>query len=441
MLLAWGSAIAAEPTTAIKVDQVGYVPAAPKIAFVVSAAGGSDFTIRKKSDGSVVYRGQLSGAVHDPDSGDDVRQADFSRFRATGTFYLEAAGVGRSWNFAIAPDVYRRAFYLAMRSYYGQRCGTAVDLGSEFPGFKHDACHLSGAYHESSGKSGSKTTGKGWHDAGDYGRYVVNSGISTGTLLWTWEFFGPRLRGTGLNLPESGNGTPDLLNEIRWNLDWMLSMQDEDGGVWHKQTSGHFCPFIMPEKDTLVSYVIGTGKAPFKSSCATGDFAAVMAIAARVYKPFDKAYAERCLRAAENAWAWLEKNPSVTFHNPPGVTTGDYGDRNCDDEHFWAAAELGRTTRKPAYEMYFGDHYQSYRSTLRAVGPPAWPTLLPSGSGPTGWPMAPTRKQSKRSALILYGRPTRSSNGPLAMATASASRPRITSGARTAWPPTTECNC
>jgi len=150
-----------------------------------------------------------------------------------------------------------------------------MDLGPEFPGFKHAACHLIGAYHASSGKSGSHLSAKGWHDAGDYGRFMVDSGTSTGTLLWTWEFFGDRLHQVRLNIPESGNGTPDILHEIRWNLDWMLSMQDDDGGVWHKQTSDHFCNFIPPEKDTLVSLVIGTGKEPYKSSCATGDLTAV----------------------------------------------------------------------------------------------------------------------------------------------------------------------
>ena len=131
-----------------------------------------------------------------------------------------------------------------------------------------------------------------------------------------------------LNIPESGNGTPDILSEIRWNLDWMLTMQDEDGGVWHKQSSEYFPGFIMPEKDKSTSYVIGIGRAPYKSSCATADFAAVMAIAARVYQPFDAEYSQRALHAAERAWSWLDKYPDVTFGNPAGVVTGGYGDRN-----------------------------------------------------------------------------------------------------------------
>ncbi len=363
------AAFAATPTLEIKVDQAGYLPAAPKIAIVVSSRAGGEFTIRKSAGDAVVFRGKLGAAAADADSGDRVQTADFSKLTRPGKYYLEVPGAGRSWNFEIGRNVYSRAYYLAMRSYYGQRCGTAVDLGPEFPGYKHDACHLEGAYHASSGKSGPHVSKGGWHDAGDYGRYVVNSGISTGTLLWAWEMFKPGLK---LNIPESGNGTPDILSEIKWNLDWMLTMQDEDGGVWHKQTSERFCPFIMPENDTLVSYVIGTGKDPYKSSCATGDLAAVAAIGARVFKPFDAAYAEKCLRAARQGFAWLEQHPNVTFQNPQGVATGAYGDRNCADEHLWAAAELWRSTGEKLYEDYFLAHYGEFRNQIRAVGPQSW---------------------------------------------------------------------
>jgi hypothetical protein len=266
-------------TTAIKVDQVGYIPRARKVALIVSDASISDFSIRRIADNKIVFKGKLTPPAFDPDAGENVRAADFTPLSKVGKFYLEVSGVGKSWDFAIAPNVYSRAYYLSMRSFYGQRCGTAIDMGAEFPGYKHAACHLKGAYHSSSGKTGAQQSAKGWHDAGDYGRYIVNSGITTGTLLWTWELFGERLKGVSLNIPESGDSTPDILDEIRWNLEWMLSMQDADGGVWHKQTSEQFCAFVMPEEDTLTSYVIGTGAQPFKNSCATADFAAVMAIA------------------------------------------------------------------------------------------------------------------------------------------------------------------
>jgi len=321
---------------AIKVDQVGYPVDGPKVALVDSAA--ESFLIKRANNGAVVFHGKLTPAALDPDSGDKVQAADFSSFRQVGKFYLEVPGVGRSWNFEVGKNVYEHSYSLAMRGFYGQRCGTAVDLGPEFPGYSHPACHQHGEFHSSSGAKGERDNLGGWHDAGDYGRYMVNSGVTTGTLLWAWEIFGEKLKAISLHIPETGNGTPDILNEARWNLQWMLKMQDDDGGAWHKQTSEHFSGFVAPKDDTLPSEVIGTGSAPYKSTCATADLAAVGAIAARVYKPFDAKFAAQALDAARKAWAWTEKNPNVTFKNPAGVSTGEYGDANCKDERLWAAA-------------------------------------------------------------------------------------------------------
>jgi endoglucanase len=364
-------------SASIKLDQVGYPIDAPKIALVSAPA--RTFQVKRAGDNVVMLEGKLSARATDGNSGDQVQVADFSSLRSSGTYYLEAPGVGRSWTFSIAPEVFSRTYYLAMRAFYGQRCGTAVDLGPEFPGYTHEACHLEGSFHPSSGKQGRRDNVGGWHDAGDYGRYVVNSGIATGTLLWAWEMFGPKLRDIKLNIPESGNGTPDILNEARWNLEWMLKMQDDDGGAWHKQTSEHFCDFVMPEDDRLPSEVIGTGKPPCKSTCASADLAAVAAIAARVYQPFDKNFAARNLRAAREAWGWAERYPDVTFKNPPGISTGEYGDADCGDERLWAAAELWRTTGGTRYNRYFVDHYAKYLPALRALDAGTWRDLVPMG--------------------------------------------------------------
>jgi endoglucanase len=373
------------------------------------------FLVRRVRDGSIAFQGNLTAPVDDPDSGDRVATADFSELREQGLFYLDVPGIGTSWHFAIGPKLFEHAYYLATRGYYGQRCGTAVDLAPDFPQYKHAACHLNGAWHPSSGKTGPRVSTHGWHDAGDYGRYVVNSGITTGTLLGAWELYGPQLRRIALHIPESGNGTPDILNEIRWNLDWMLTMQDEDGGVWHKQTSDHFCAFVMPPQDLLTSYVIGTDSTPYKSSCATADFAAVIAIAAREFRPFDSAYADRCLRAAEKAWNWLSKYPDVTFQNPPGVTTGDYSDKDCSDEHLWAAAELWRTTRNKTYEQYFLAHYADSLPTIRPVGPASWSQVGPLalwsyvlGDGSDKSAVAAIRSRSFSAADAIASRTTRS---------------------------------
>ena len=396
---------------AIKVDQVGYPLDGPKVALV--AAPAETFQLRRTSDNSIVFQGRLEPQQSDPDTGDLVYAADFSALRQPGIFYLEVPGVGRSFTFAVNNNVFERTYYLAMRAFYGQRCGTAVNLGPEFPGYSHQICHTQGEFHPSSGMKGSRANLGGWHDAGDYGRYMVNSGVTTATLLWTWEIYGPRIKSIQLKIPETGNGTPDILNEARWNLEWMLKMQDGDGGVWHKQASVQFSGFVSPEQDTLPSEVIGTGSSPYKSTCATADLAAVAAIAARVYKPYDAKFAERALQAAKRAWAWTQQYPNVTFKNPPGVGTGEYGDANCGDERVWAAAELWRTTGDAEYHGFFLDHYAELLPSLdsppvenwNAMGPKAlWTYALSARRGADARAVRAIRARTLAAANAIVAR-------------------------------------
>ena len=331
----------------VALNQLGYLPAQPKMASV--PGGAASFVIRSASH-AVALRGKLGASVADAASGDTLRMADFSALTTPGSYVLELDSGEHSAAFRVAGDVYRDALRLTMRSYYGQRCGCSVDLGG---GYAHPACHFSAGYHASSGKSGALHNHGGWHDAGDYGRYIVNAAVSTATLLWAWEMYQPALKNLHLQIPESGGKMPDFLAEIRWNLDWMLTLQDDDGGVWHKQTSLQFCAFVMPQDDHLTSYVIGTGAPAYKGTCASADFAAVMAVGARCYGPYDSVYAKRCLSAARKAWDWCVRNPNVTFRNPPDVGTGEYGDADCADEMLWAAAELWRSTGDAEYEKFF----------------------------------------------------------------------------------------
>jgi endoglucanase len=389
---------AQKATTTIKVDQVGYPVDGPKVALISVAAGSplQSFELRQTSNDAVVWKGKPSAPEFDSDTGDQVQAADFSSFHKAGTYYVAIPDVGRSWNFDLGKNVFERAYYMAMRGFYGQRCGTAVDMGPEFPGYSHPACHLHGEFHASSGASGPRDNPGGWHDAGDYGRYMVNSGISTGTLLWAWEIYGRQLKSISLKIPESGNGTPDILNEARWNLEWMLKMQDSDGGAWHKQTSEHFSGFVAPQDDHLPSEVIGTGSAPFKSTCATADLASVSAIAARVYKPYDAKFAARALEAARQAFAWTDKNPNVIFRNPMGITTGGYGDATCSDERLWAAAELYRATGEKVYSDYFLANYAAFLPKLDTPPAESWNQVAPMGM----WTYALTRRMHTDKAAV-----------------------------------------
>jgi endoglucanase len=358
--------------TSIFLNQIGFLPLAGKQATIRNPDSSQrSFHLRSTADNRTVFTGGITSPTEDATSGDTTSIADFSGFQTPGTYRVEVGG-SPSDPFTIAPDVYASALRLSMRAYYGQRCGCAVDLGG---GYKHPLCHANGAFHASSGKSGPLPDHGGWHDAGDYGRYIVNSAISTATLLWAWEIYPRPLRSLSLQIPESGGKTPDYLAEVRWNLAWMLTLQDTDGGVWHKQTSEHFCAFIMPQDDRLTSYVIGIGSAPYKSTCATADLAAVMAIAARCYGPYDSAFAQRCLHAARKAWTWAIMNPDVTFTNPPSITTGNYGDRRCTDELTWASAELWRTTGEAQYEKAFLAGLPDTRTL--AITEPSWNELLP----------------------------------------------------------------
>ena len=366
-----GPAIPQVPTTlpAVRADQVGYLPDETKIAVLAGDPTGP-VVVRAAKGGKAVLTVTAGAARADNDSGDTLRPVDFSALRATGDYILDAPGLGTSDPFHVGRDAFARPFRLAIRAFHGQRASTAVSLAPDFPQFYYDAGHTALAqYDPSSGKTGNRDVSGGWYDAGDYGRYVVNSGISTGTLLWAYETYGSKIRKLNLDIPESGGRIPDFLAEVKWNLDWMLKMQDDDGGAWHKATTANFSGFILPKDDKAPVLVIGTGKTPFKNTTATADLAAVAAIAARVYRPFDPAYADRCLAAARRAWAWAQANPNVLYqNNPKGISTGGYGDGDATDERLWASAELFRTTGEKPY----ADAFAALAKGFHLDGAPWW---------------------------------------------------------------------
>ena len=185
---------------------------------------------------------------------------------------------------------------------------------------------------------------KGWYDAGDYGKYIVNSGITVFTLLQLYEHFPHWVAKQRWNIPESGAQQPDLLSEVRWNLDWMLTMQDADGGVYHKLTTQRFSGSVLPVDDTAPRYVV------MKTTPATLNFVATMAQASRVYKKWDPAFAKKCLKAAEKAFAWAQTYPAIAFQQPEGMNTGPYSaDGKFIDEFLWAATELRLATGRSSY--------------------------------------------------------------------------------------------
>ena len=193
----------------------------------------------------------------------------------------------------------------------------------------------------------------GWYDAGDYNKYIVNSGITVATLLSFYEDFPAYVRALDVHIPESGDAVPDLVHEALWNLRWMLTMQDpSDGGVYHKLTEPRFEGFVSPAEARSPRYVVQ------KSTAAALDFAAVMAQGARVLRPFEgmPGLPDSALTAAIRAWNWARRHPDVFYDQvrlnqqfEPHIETGTYGDVDVRDEFIWAATELGVTTGQDSF--------------------------------------------------------------------------------------------
>ncbi|RJP23180.1 MAG: glycoside hydrolase family 9 [Candidatus Omnitrophota bacterium] len=328
----------------IHINQLGYLPGGSKIALVSSALG-MPFSVLTSDTGKPLLKGMLQLAeANNRESGEHVWAADFSIFHSTGTFLLEVQGLGKSYPFRIDDNLYSNLGREALRSFYFHRCGMA--LTQEYAGvWKHPACHqtdgvLFSATPVNENPPKIDAVG-GWHDGSDYGKYVVNGAFAVGMLLTLYEVFPDVFPDGSLQIPESGNNVPDILDEVRWEIEWLLKMQSESGGIYHKLTPLETVKPIPPqeEKEPRIIFPVSTA--------ATASMCAVTAKASRLFSPFDATFSTRCLNAAESAWLYLETHPSDGgFKNPAGVGTQAYGDVDDSDERFWAAIELYRATEE-----------------------------------------------------------------------------------------------
>ena len=321
----------------MRYNQLGFSPQGAKWIAVAKARGDSIYVYGAHGVKTGTY--PLGPSQFWDASQDSVRLVDLSGITAEGTYSLSLPQSPKSFSLEIKKNPYRTLTDGTLKFFYYQRSGMA--LLPEFAGaWSREAGHpdTQVKMHPSSLDSGFKSSSKGWYDAGDYGKYMVNSGISVYTLLSLYGKYPERFRSRNLGIPESNNDIPDILDEVRWNLDWMLTMQAKDGGVYHKLTTLRFPGEITPAADTSTRYIIG------KTTTATFDFAASLARASLVYRPFDAEFADRCLQAARRAYAWGMANPDVKYNQPSDVQTGQYGDQNTMDERFWASVEMHLAT-------------------------------------------------------------------------------------------------
>ncbi|MBQ6091814.1 MAG: glycoside hydrolase family 9 protein [Lachnospiraceae bacterium] len=318
----------------IRVNQLGYGTHLPKYAAVLEAKPLALFD----SEDRQVAGYEVPELSFDEASGDNVYVIDLGDI-PSGTYTLKNSDSSATVNVSDKP--FTTLVNSLIKGLYYQRCGCALE--AKHAGiFTHKACHTAPSI-DWEDRSKTKTITGGWHDAGDYGKYVSPGAVTVAHLLYSYLLFGTGCS-DDLNIPETGNGTPDILNEARFELDWILRMQREDGAFYHKLTKDHFAPFIMPEDDTDPEYIVPP------SHTATADAVAVLALASRTYREFDPAFSDRALDAAVKGYKWLVDNQDFSpYINPHGLNTGPYTDTRVIDELFWACCELYLVTGEGSY--------------------------------------------------------------------------------------------
>ncbi|MDJ0795353.1 MAG: glycoside hydrolase family 9 protein [Calothrix sp. MO_167.B12] len=361
----------------IIIDQFGWRSQAVKVAIFanpvkgqnsqVSYLPGGKFEIRREDNDATVYTGSVvpwKNEKIDTSSGDQIWWGDFSNFKTQGAYYIyDPVNKVRSYSFEIRDDIYNPVMKAAVRAFYYQRCGT--EIPTKYGGkWTHAACHI-GVHQDLAAQSYMKKTPPkdvhgGWHDAGDMNKYVSFTAKTLWNLINAYEI-NPGIFPDNYNIPESGNGVPDILDEIKWELDWILRMQMADGSVANR-VSSHQCGEVIPDNDKKRRYYTEP------TTWATASLVIGSANASRLFKQFENvypSYANQLITASEKAWEYLEQNSHKTPKD--GHDYGDKGKLSCaaqgDEEgndqmyRLWAAAELYRTTGKTIYKEYFESHY------------------------------------------------------------------------------------
>ncbi|MCB0542747.1 MAG: glycoside hydrolase family 9 protein [Saprospiraceae bacterium] len=360
----------------LAVDQFGYLPDAPKIAVVsIPQTGfnasdtytpGNMLQLRRESDDAVVFTAShtaWNNGNTDNISGDKARWFDFSGFTDLGEFYVFDPGSNiRSASFSIGLSMYDSLMRTAIRTFYYQRCGVAKQVA--YAGSKWadpSPCHI-GANQDSHCRLVTNPTllserdlSGGWHDAGDYNKYVNFSlapvldlaiSVMESPLAFTAD--------DSYGIPESNNGLPDIADELKWELDWLLRMQQDDGSVLCMVGGGSASP---PSSDGNTRYY---GPA---TTSATYSAAAMFAICSRFFNNLgSNAYSDSLKTAAINAWKWAKSHPGVVFYNSGVLGAGEqerdaYG---LFTSTLCAAVYLFDITSDAEYKIWVENNYQQH---------------------------------------------------------------------------------
>ncbi|MCM1174955.1 MAG: glycoside hydrolase family 9 protein [Blautia sp.] len=298
----------------IMIDQVGYAANSNKIAVFRGEALPDTYDLVDVETETVVYTGIIKEKGYNAATGENISYGDFSDFKTPGTYYLQTEIVGRSYAFIVAQNPYADIFDAALKQYYYSRCG--LTLSTEHAGeAAHNACHTKMAELKDDTAVQLDVSG-GWHIDENGTRNVTDGCQAVNNLLLAYELY-ENIFTDEIGIPESGNGIPDLMDEVRYEVDWLLKMQDA--------TSGAVYSAVSAIEESGTSYRLYAEPVTMD---ATIQFAAAMAKFSYLYQNYDRDFATQCLKAADRAYRYAEKYLSDVS----------------PEEYFHAAAELYRAT-------------------------------------------------------------------------------------------------
>ncbi len=395
----------AKPIPNVFVNQTGYFPQYAKFATVKTDATEPLKWELVNNENKSLAQGETIVYGEDAASGDNVHVIDFSSFSSPGDGYRIVVGSDKSHPFSVKKDIYNKLKYDALHFFYHQRQGIAIEMPyagdkkwtrpAGHPLDTSVGCLPKDQYYGTrtpyDGCNYKLDVSKGWYDAGDHGKYVVNGGTTVWSLLNVYErakYLGNTVEDFGDgkgNIPEAGNGVPDILDEVRWEIEFFLKMQVPEGNkyagmVHHKMHSAEWTMLgIWPHEDEVTRFLHPP------TTTATLNMAASAAMAARIWKDFDPDFSKKCLEAAEKAYKAAKANPEMWASTDAEHGGGPYEDERVDDEFYWAAAELYITTEKDEYkkEVTGSKFYKQVPSFLeydRASGTFTWKDIAPPGS-------------------------------------------------------------
>ncbi|MDR1761613.1 MAG: glycoside hydrolase family 9 protein [Bacteroidales bacterium] len=384
-------ALSAQTSPYISIDQFGYLPESQKIAILRSPEIGFDSTENyipakkyalvdaktKKTVFSAVPTVWHNGAT-DLSSGDKAWHFDFSAVTQEGTYYvLDSEKNVKSYEFEISANVYKNVLKQAFKVFYYQRAGFPKDAKYATEAWADGASHLGELQDKNCRKWGSADDASterdvqgGWYDAGDFNKYTNWTADYINYLLLAYEE-NPSAWTDDFGIPESGNGIPDIIDEVLFGIKHLLRLQQEDGSVISVVALDQASPPSAAKGQSLW----GDPSTSATLSAATS-YAYVAKVLAdieeqreRLMQRADFEFRQKLQKAAEKAWDWAEKNPNVTFYNNSaehGTQGLAAGQQEVDDlarmeKKLHAAMRLFKLTGNKKYQEFFDANYTQAR--------------------------------------------------------------------------------